>query len=264
MSTSAPTGSAPGSSKSFSDSLRQLKNAQKSNKGAPLYSVLVNRPLGRVFAALAHQLGMTPNGVTAVSALFTFTGIGLVATMPPSWPLGIAVGLCLVIGYALDAADGQLARLRGGGSLLGEWLDHVIDSFKIATLHLAVLVMAFRHFGSERWLLVPLGFAAVYVIHFFGMLLTDLLARVHHAKRGQAMPAKGIPSMLLSVAKLPTDYGFLAVIFFTLGAPVVFQWLYTFMFVCTAGYTALVLPRWARGISALDREAALEQKPGQP
>lgn len=247
---------------SFSDSLSRLRNAQKSNKGAPLYSVVINRPMGRVFAAVAHQLGMTPNGVTAVSAVFTFTGIGLVATCRPSWLVAVVVGLCLVVGYGLDAADGQLARLRGGGSLLGEWLDHVIDSFKIATLHLAVLVMAFRYFGATRWMLVPLGFAAVYVIHFFGMLLTDLLARVHHARRGESLPPKGIASRLMSVAKLPTDYGFLALVFFTLGAPSVFRWLYTVMFACTAAYTFLVLPRWARRIAALDRAAQQEPSAG--
>lgn len=239
--------------KSFTDSLHRLKGAQKSNKGAPLYSVLINRPMGRVFAALAHQLGMTPNGVTAVSACFTFAGIIAIAVLPPTWGVGIFVGACLVIGYGLDAADGQLARLRGGGSLLGEWLDHVIDSFKIATLHLAVLVMAYRRWDDERWLLVPLGFAAVYVIHFFGMLLTDLLGRVAYARLGQPMPPKGIGSRLMSVAKLPTDYGFLAAIFLVLGANEAFRWLYTIMFVCTAAYTALVLPRWARGIAALDR-----------
>ena len=51
----------------FGDSLNRLKNAQKSNTGAPLYSVLVNRPMGRVFAAAAHQVGLTPNGVTDIS-----------------------------------------------------------------------------------------------------------------------------------------------------------------------------------------------------
>ena len=45
--------SAPTAPQGFADSLARLKGAQKSNAGAPLYSVLINRPLGRVFAALA-------------------------------------------------------------------------------------------------------------------------------------------------------------------------------------------------------------------
>ena len=38
-----------------------LVGAQKSNHNAPAYSRWVNRPLGRVFAATAYRLGITPN-----------------------------------------------------------------------------------------------------------------------------------------------------------------------------------------------------------
>lgn len=248
------------SDKSFGNSLRQLKQAQKSNTGAPLYSVLVNRPMGRVFAALAHQLNMDPNQVTAVSALFTFTGVGLLFFCAPTWPIAIAVGLCLVVGYGLDAADGQLARLRGGGSLLGEWLDHTIDSFKIATLHLAVLVMAFRHYHSHEWLLVPLAFGAVYTIHFFGMLLTDLLTRVHYAGRGEKLPPKGKGSTVMSLAKVPTDFGLLALSFFLIAWPLGFKVLYTFMFVCTTLYTVMVLVRWGQRINSLDARTRADRE----
>ena len=117
--------------------LRRLAAAQKGATGAPAYSRFVNRPLGRVFAALAFHAGLTPNAVTAVSAACTGTGIVLLAVRPPSWGLGIAITACLVLGYALDAADGQLARLRGGGSPAGEWLDHMVDAAKASGLHLA-------------------------------------------------------------------------------------------------------------------------------
>lgn len=241
---------------SFSSSLRALQQAQKSNKGAPLYSVLINRPLGRVFAAAAHQLGMTPNQVTAVSACFTFSAILIMMLVPTSPLVGILIAILLALGYALDAADGQLARLRGGGSLLGEWLDHVIDSFKIATLHLAVAVAFFRFTdGPTWWLLVALGFSAVNVVHFFGFLLTELLTRVHYAKKGEALPAKGAPSMLMSLIKLPTDYGLLCIVFLLFGFPHVFIWIYLFLFAVSAGYTALVLLRWRSRVAALDAEA---------
>ena len=55
----------------FRGSLTELQRAQKTSKGAPAYSRLVNRPLGRVFAAVAHVAGATPNMVTAISAGFT-------------------------------------------------------------------------------------------------------------------------------------------------------------------------------------------------
>lgn len=236
---------------SFSDSLHRLKSVQKTSKGAPFYSLVVNRPLGRVFAALAHQLGLTPNHVTVISAFFTFGGIVALATMPPGPLAALVVTLALVVGYALDASDGQLARLRGGGSLAGEWLDHSIDSVKIATLHLAVLVMAFRGLDLPRaWLFVPLAFTTAYVVHFFGMLLTDLLTRVRLAQTGSTAVA-GTSSRASSILKLPTDYGFLCLSFVLLAVPQAFVVVYTFFALSMVGYTALVLPRWYRRLARL-------------
>ncbi|MFD0488157.1 CDP-alcohol phosphatidyltransferase family protein [Saccharopolyspora spinosporotrichia] len=163
-------------------------------QGAPAYSRFVNRRAGGYLAVLAYRVGATPNQVTAVSALCTFAGITGLLLLPPSWPLGVAVSLALVLGYALDSADGQLARLRGTSSVSGEWLDHVIDSAKIATLHVAVLVSAFRF--SElptAWLLVPIAYGAVESVMFFAMILNDQLRRVHRATTGTPAPEPGRP-----------------------------------------------------------------------
>ena len=127
----------------------RLRHAQKSAKGAPPYSLFVNRPLGRVLAAAAYQMGLTPNQVTYISAAMHLRRPLVLALAPATWPVGLLVTVMLVLGYALDSADGQLARLRGGGSLLGEWLDHMIDSVKVAALHLAVLVSLYRNFDLD-------------------------------------------------------------------------------------------------------------------
>lgn len=236
---------------SFRDSLHRLRSAQKSSRGAPFYSVAINRPLGRFFAACAHQVGLTPNHVTLISAVFTYTGIALVALRRPDLATAVMVTLALVVGYALDAADGQLARLRGGGSLTGEWLDHVIDSGKLATLHLAVLIGAFRFSPLPRWwLLVPVVFGAAYVVHFFGMLLTDLLIRVHSARTGTEV-VQGPASKVVALLKLPTDYGMLCLTFILLAWPVAFAVAYTVQAVAIVGYTALVLPRWYARLARL-------------
>lgn len=229
---------------SFFQSLQNLKAVQKSSRGAPVYSLIINRPLGRVFAALAHQVRLTPNHLTVISACFTFSGIAALAVLPPSLLAAVVVTAALVIGYALDASDGQLARLRGGGTLAGEWLDHSIDSVKIATLHLAVLIMAFRWLPVPRWwLFVPLAFAATYVVHFFGMLLTDLLTRVRVAQTGGGAGG-ATPSRLMSILKLPTDYGFLCLAFLLLAVPSAFVVVYSALALAMLGYTALVLPKW--------------------
>src|SRR5690349_18876650 len=159
--------------------LRQLSHAQKTAKGAPAYSRFVNRRAGRYLAAAAYQAGRTPNQVTAVSAAFSAAAIALVALLPPSAVLGVVVAVLLALGYALDSADGQLARLRGGGTPAGEWLDHVVDAAKIASLHLALLVGLYRSGTRGGELLLPLAFSAVATVLFFATLLNDALRARH-------------------------------------------------------------------------------------
>jgi phosphatidylglycerophosphate synthase len=245
--TKAPAGS-------FAETLGRLSSAQKGAQGAPAYSRFVNRKLGRLLAALAYQVGLTPNAVTAISAVFTATGIALLALVSPSWGLGLAVTGCLAVGYAFDAADGQLARLRGGGSPAGEWLDHMVDAVKTSSLHLAVLIGAYR-FGivpRGAWLLVPLGFSVVAAVLFFGTILNEAL-RERHGAITRARPTSDRPSVLRSLLVVPTDYGLLCWVFVLLGAPTVFFGVYTFLFVATAGYLALACVKWFREIGRLPR-----------
>jgi phosphatidylglycerophosphate synthase len=241
----------------FVAALRKLKAAQKSSKGAPAYSVYVNRPLGRIFAAAAFQVGLTPNQVTYISAAFTFAGIIALATLPATWWVGLLVGLLLILGYALDAADGQLARLRGGGSSTGEWLDHMIDSAKISSLHLAVLIMAARNFDlpSQWWLLVPMVFGVVSAVHFFGMILVDQLVRLHLAEHNLPTPPKAAGTPVRTLMKIPTDYGVLCLVFVLLGWPLVFFAGYTLLAVGTTGYLLLILRKWYRDVANLDTRA---------
>jgi phosphatidylglycerophosphate synthase len=233
--------------------VRRLAGAQKGAQGAPAYSRFVNRPLGRVLAALAFHAGLTPNAVTAVSAVWTAAGIVLLAVAPLGWATGAAVTACLVLGYALDSADGQLARLRGGGSPAGEWLDHVVDSAKIASIHLAVFLSLARAGDLDRrWLLVPLAFSVVAVVHFSATLLNEAL-RAQHGVRTRAAGTDARPSVLRSLLVAPTDYGVLCLVFVLLGAPAVFLGAYGLLALGTAGYVVLALGRWYREMGALPR-----------
>ena len=232
--------------------VRRLAAAQKGAIGAPAYSRFVNRPLGRLFAALAFHAGLTPNAVTAVSAALTATGIALLALVPPSPPMALAVAGCLVLGYALDAADGQLARLRGGGSPAGEWLDHMVDAAKIASLHLALLVGLYRFapLGRTAWLLVPLGFSVAAVVLFFATLLNEAL-RAQHGAATRALPSARRPGVLRSLLAAPTDYGVLCLVVRLLGVPGLFAAVYTALFAATATYLLLATGKWYREMRGL-------------
>lgn len=235
---------------SFAESMRRLGSAQKGRaKGAPAYSVYVNRPVGRVFAAIAYRLGLTPNGVTAVSAIVTFSGILVLALVPPTWWTGVLVWLLLAVGYALDSADGQVARLRGGGSIAGEWLDHFIDAIKIVSLPIGTAIALYRFTEvPDLYLLVPLGFAVVATATFFGMILNDLLK----SSKGIVSSAqRGGSSVLRSLLVLPVDYGIVCLVYVLWGWTSVFVIVYALFFAAAAGFCLLAAIRWFREMRRL-------------
>lgn len=225
----------------------QLERAQKGHaRGAPAYSVYVNRRAGRLLAALAYAAGLTPNQVTMVSAAHTFAGIVVLAVAPVAWWTGIVVAVLLALGYAWDSADGQVARLRGGGTLAGEWLDHFVDACKISTLHLAVLIGLYRavpELHGSLVLLLPVGFSAVSTATFFGMILNDLL-------RG----ARGVPSAhvrgggtaLRSLILIPTDFGLLCWVFVLWGATGAFLSVYGLLLIANSAFLVLAARKWFR------------------
>jgi phosphatidylglycerophosphate synthase len=240
---------------SLKATFRRLKRAQKSMRNAPAWSRWVNRPIGRALAVVAYRLGLTPNHVTSLSALFTLSALAVVMLVSPSWPVSIGVAGGLVLAHALDAADGQLARLRGGGSALGEFFDHTVDAIKCALVHVAVVVSLYR-FGdlaSDRWLIVPLAFSVVESVNFFGNVLKDQL-RIGRLPAGQTdaylRPDATRQPILPSLVLLPADYGVLAASFALLPATRVFLGVYTFLFVVRVMYFGLALRRWTKAVAA--------------
>jgi phosphatidylglycerophosphate synthase len=231
----------------FRAALAALASAQKSSSGAPAYSRFVNRRLGRWAAAAAYVLRATPNQVTAVSALATFAGIAVLATVPAGWLPAVLVPLLLVVGYALDSADGQLARLRGGGSPAGEWLDHVIDATKIAVLHLAVFASWVREpEGREAVLALPLAYQVVATVAFFAIVLTEQLRRAESVAAGSPVLVRRQTGALYSLAVVPTDYGLMCLVFVLLAWPGAFTVAYLLLFAANAAYLLLALPKWFR------------------
>ncbi|GAB2599654.1 CDP-alcohol phosphatidyltransferase family protein [Streptomyces capparidis] len=233
----------------FTRTVRELKAAQKPGKGVSVYSRFVNRPAGRVFAAAAYRLGLSPNQVTLVSAVFTFTGIGIVAAVPPSHPMALGVFLALVTGFALDSADGQLARLTRSGSPSGEWLDHVVDCAKMLALHMAVLLSFYRFFDlpDTGFLLAPIAFQFAAVMVFFGGILTEQLKR--RAEAGPPAPA----STLRSLALLPADYGVFCFVFLLLGNEDAFLAGYCALLAAHVLFLVAFLAKWYRELSRAGR-----------
>ncbi|GAA2737153.1 CDP-alcohol phosphatidyltransferase family protein [Pedococcus aerophilus] len=229
-------------------------SAGKSNRGAPGYSRWVNRPAGRRLAIWAFLLGLTPNQVTIISGLTTLTGIVVLVVAPPTVVTGLVVAFLLALGYALDSADGQLARMRGSGSVTGEWLDHVIDCAKVATLHVAVLLCWYRFYDVPDWaLLVPIAFSIQASVYFFTKILSDQLRPPKTAPPEVQQGGEGRPPVLASLLVLPLDYGLLCVTFALLGFHTLFAVAYTALALAGVLLLAAALPKWYRDLARADR-----------
>jgi phosphatidylglycerophosphate synthase len=234
---------------SYRTAMAELASAQKPKAGTPLYSRYVNRPLGRRFAAAGAAAGLSPNTISLISFACSLAAVVLIAVLPVGVAAGFTISALLVLGYALDSADGQVARLTKRGSVFGEWLDHVLDCAKIASLHAAVAWHVLRTDVDERWVLVALGWAVVAAVMFFGMILTDQLRR----QAGQDRTKHHVrpDSMLRSIAVLPSDYGLMCLLFVTLGWTSVFLGAYTVLLAGNVVLLAAALARWVTILRAV-------------
>lgn len=235
----------PGTSRErygFRVAVRSLSSAQKSPAGVPAYTRYVNRPLGRLAAACAYVVRLTPNQVTLASGALSLAAIVLLDLAAPSWPVSLLVGFGLVAGYVLDSADGQLARLSGSGSISGEWLDHVVDAARTPAIHIGVLIGLFR-FRPDipvAYLLLPLGFLLVSVVRFFALNLAEQMLRyATNSGTQRAIPDSPVRSFLM----LPADLGLLCLIFVTWASVPVFLLVYGLLFVGNALLLAMSLLR---------------------
>ncbi|MDQ0092663.1 CDP-alcohol phosphatidyltransferase family protein [Paeniglutamicibacter psychrophenolicus] len=235
MSTSQ-IGGDTGARAGFGAVLADLENAQKPGAGVPAYTRWVNRRAARVVAAAAVHAGIGPNVVSLLSALVSFAGLALLALVPAGWTVGVAAACLLALGYIMDSADGQVARVTGTGSPAGEWLDHVIDAVRTPALHLVVLIGFHRWFDAgPALLLLPLAFSLLAVGHFMSQILAEQLGRqLASATPGRRTAAPAEASLgkgpAWSVLMLPVDTGTMCWLFVLWGSPALFTACYALLF----------------------------------
>jgi phosphatidylglycerophosphate synthase len=237
----------PGEDQGVRGAYARLARAQKSGAGVPWYMRVVNRRLGRILAAVAAQTRATPDHMTAISFLSFLAGAALLALVEPSAAVAVAAMLLLQIGFAFDSADGQLARLRGGGSPAGEWLDHVVDSARHLLFHVAVLIGLYRFADvPDAVLLIPLAFALFSTVRFFAQILAEQLARRDPVAGPESVPRFGV------WIQAPADTGLLNVVVLLWAWTTPFLWVYGAMAALNGLLLAATAVRRHRELTALD------------
>lgn len=136
--------------------------------------------------------------------------------------------------------------MTGASSPAGEWLDHVVDSIRVPSVHMATLLSFFlypAHYsfsGSHAfngWLIaMPMIFTALTAGHFMSQILAEQLRN----NRKTAAPPTGGP--LRSFVNLHMDAGTLCWIYIFLGFGPLFVVVYALLLLANAA-TILVSMR---------------------
>ena len=224
---------------SYRELLRRLEGAQKPGQGVPAYTRWVNRRVARYFAAAFAVIGLTPSTVSIISIVATIIGLTAFLALH-SLPVvaGISAAVLLALGYALDSADGQLARLQGSSSLQGEWLDHTLDAVRLPMVHLAVAAGCLL---ADRTALavVAAAFAVVTSATFLSQNLGAMLA-------GALARSSTTRVRFQSWILLPSDAGVLAWTFALWSVSLLFSVAYVALFVVNVAHAVLSASRrWA-------------------
>ncbi|MEV4621823.1 CDP-alcohol phosphatidyltransferase family protein [Asanoa sp. NPDC049573] len=189
----------------------------RTNRGGGLFSEGLSQRAGAVFAAAAYRFGVPPTALTAgnlVVGLATSAAVvALASTTAPTWIAGVVALLGWQLAYALDCADGQLARVAHRTSPAGARVDVLCDIAVQISLVTALSAVAVDQRPSTASWLVAL-FAGTWMVN----LVTSVMQAGPNA--GSMVTSTSLPVRLV---KLVRDYG--AVVFL-------------------AGLVLLVVPQW--------------------
>lgn len=228
----------------------RLESYQKPDRGVSTYSRSVNRPAGRWLASLAAVVGLTPNQLTLLGAGCSAIAVGVIAFSPRTIVAGLVAGFMLMLAFALDSADGQLARLRHAESRRGEWLDHMLDAATKLGVPLAVFFAFYRGGRTGWWLALPLAFLIVSLLLFFAVTLGGLLRRLDGVTAENRPPLTSFgDTAIRPLLQTPADHGAVCVVFLLWGLPSAFAIGYTVVLIAQALFLVAFSIYWLKELS---------------
>jgi phosphatidylglycerophosphate synthase len=175
------------------------------NRGGGLFSEAISQRIGSRIAVVARRHGLSPTALTILNLclglLTAFVVIAAAGPVAHGRVPGALVGLIALAGwqlaYALDCADGQLARGTGQSTAAGGRLDVLCDVAVQSALVAALSATAkAQEPGTPAWLLS--AFAATWMVN----LVTSVMQQ-----GGQAPSMVTSRSLAVRTVKLVRDYG---------------------------------------------------------
>ncbi|MBU1239779.1 CDP-alcohol phosphatidyltransferase family protein [Myxococcota bacterium] len=165
------------------------------NDGVVAY--FLGRPVSRLFSRFLINTPLTPNHVTMLSFIAALIGALFVA-----WPATVLLGAGLYwLSFVFDCVDGEIARLKFMGSILGQWLDTIADDMATTFFSLGLSWALFTLTGSAFYLILGGVSAGLYflcsllvyrVLHRIGVIDTAQYPYFFMGEGGAASKEKGL------------------------------------------------------------------------
>jgi phosphatidylglycerophosphate synthase len=175
------------------------------NRGGGLFSEAISQRIGARIAVAAHKRGLAPTVLTVTNlGLGCLVSFAVIATADPiadgrmwAWPIGLLALVGWQIAYALDCADGQLARVTGQTSAAGGRIDVLCDvATQIALVAALAATAKAQVSATPAWLLA--AFAGTWMVN----LVTSVMQSGPQA--ASMVTSRSLPVRLV---KLVRDYG---------------------------------------------------------
>ena len=175
------------------------------NRGGGLFSEAVSQRIGARIALLAYRRRLAPTVLTVANlGLGCLVSFAVIVAAEPvaegriwAWPIGLLALLGWQLAYALDCADGQLARVTGQSSPAGARVDVLCDvAAQVALVSALAAVAEAQVPDTPAWLLAA----------FAGTWMVNLVTSVMQSGPAAAsmVTSRSLP---VRVVKLVRDYG---------------------------------------------------------
>jgi len=171
----------------------------------------VTQPIATVAVLLFARLGVSPNAVTVTKAVVLIAAAGVVFMEQAAPWTGVVFAVASQLSYALDGADGALARVTGRSSQFGGWFDLLLDRIThvsvLALLGLALLGDGFSRSDAIGAIAPVLLLMVVSVAYHNGFNLRGALFPSTGSQESPAVPfsvARAGQAVLLTTC----DFGF--------------------------------------------------------
>ena len=175
------------------------------NRGGGLFSEAVSQRLGARISVFANKHKLAPTVLTVANlGLGCLVSFAVIAAAGPvaegrmwAWPIGLLALIGWQLAYALDCADGQLARVTGQTSPAGARIDVLCDVAAQIALVAALAATAEAQVPeTPAWLLAA----------FAGTWMVNLVTSVMQSGP-QATSMVTSTSLPVRLIKLVRDYG---------------------------------------------------------